>query len=104
MTGNSWPSGSSGSVNALSAKQKTLQLLERMDRSRRDVETRLKKAGYPEEEIRQAVEYAQSFGYLDDSRYAASLIRRSIHSKSRQKIMQELYQKAKITDNRYLFF
>lgn len=90
-TGERQTPGSFG--NTLSAKRKALQLLERMDRSRRDLELRLKKSGYPEEEIQEAVRYAASFGYLDDRRYASSLIRRKLHTSSRQKIMQELYQK-----------
>ena len=77
----------------VSARQKAMQYLERADRSVRELQDRLAASGYSEEEAADAVRYVQSFGYLDDSRFAANLIRRSLNSKSRQKIFSELYAK-----------
>ena len=40
-----------------------------------------------------AMNYVRSYGYIDDNRYAFHYISCRIHSKSRQKIMEELYRK-----------
>ena len=75
------------------ARRKALRLLEHMDRTERGLTDRLKQAGFSEETAAEAVSYMKEYGYVDDERYAFNYIMYRIHSKSRQKIFQELQQK-----------
>lgn len=75
------------------ARKKALQLLERMDRTEKDMMDRLLRAGYSEEISRDALEYVKGFGYVNNTRYAENYIAGRIHEKSRTKILQELYQR-----------
>lgn len=75
------------------AKKKALQLLERMDRTEKGLKEKMIQAGFSEEEVEDAVAYVKNCGYLNDRRYAENYIFTRIHQKSRQRIMQELYQK-----------
>lgn len=75
------------------ARRKALRLLEHMDRTERGLTDRLKQAGFSEEAAEDAVSYVREYGYINDRRYAFNYIMYRIHSKSRQKIFQELQQK-----------
>lgn len=75
------------------ARKKALRLLEHMDRTEKGLMEKLKKAGFTQEAAEDAVTYVKSFGYLNDLRYASYYISARIHSKSRQKIFQELLGK-----------
>lgn len=75
------------------ARKKALSLLAHMDRTEAGLCGKLSQAGFSPEEIQDAVEYAKSFGYVNDLRYAGNYIAGRMGKKSRQKIMQELFQK-----------
>ena len=75
------------------AREKALRLLEHMDRTKKGLSDRLRQAGFSEETAEDAIEYVESFGYLDDERYARTYIAGRIHQKSRKKIMAELGQR-----------
>lgn len=75
------------------ARKKALSLLAHMDRTEEGLCKKLSQAGFSPEEIQDAVEYAKSFGYVNDLRYAGNYIASRMGMKSRQKIMQELFQK-----------
>ena len=72
------------------AQKKALRLLERMDRTEKELRDRLAQADFAPEAVDAAIAYVVSFGYLDDERYAANYVRRSLSSKSRTQVMQEL--------------
>ena len=76
------------------AKSKALYLLEFRDYSSRALEQRLRK-DFDEEFAREAVEYMEEIGAIDDRRYAEALTRQIIRQKlyGRRRIKQELVQK-----------
>ena len=76
------------------ARRKALRLLEHMDRTESGLADRLKQAGFSEKAAEDAVSYVRELGYINDERYALHYIMYRIHNKSRQKIFQELQQKA----------
>nr|WP_296041025.1 regulatory protein RecX [uncultured Blautia sp.] len=75
------------------ARRKALRLLEHMDRTEKGLRDRLIQGGFSEEAAEDAVAYVKDYGYINDYRYALNYILYRIHSKSRQKIFQELQQK-----------
>ncbi len=75
------------------AKRKALLYLERADRTEADLLEKVRKAGFSEEEARAAIEYCRSFGYIDDRRVAENYIRSHLSSKSKQRILSDLYEK-----------
>ncbi|HJB16269.1 MAG TPA: recombination regulator RecX [Candidatus Blautia excrementipullorum] len=75
------------------ARKKAMRILERMDRTEKSLKDKLKQSGFSEEAAEDAAEYMKEFGYIDDFRYAENYILSRIHEKSKQRIMQELYQK-----------
>ena len=75
------------------ARKKALDLLVRMDRSRKGLYERLLQAGYTDEEAEDAVTYAEGFGYINDRRYAEAFIRHSLPGKGRGWILAALREK-----------
>ena len=75
------------------AKKKALALLKTQDRTRAELRRKLKDAGYPEEIVNQTITYVDSYGYLDDVRYASLYIRDRKHRKSKLVLKMELSRK-----------
>ena len=75
------------------AKRRALHLLEKQDRTRASLISKLTESGYPTEVIREAVAYVESFHYIDDDRYARNYIRYHQASKSRTRIKNDLLQR-----------
>lgn len=75
------------------ARKKVLALLERMDRTEKDIRFRLQRAGYDEETVDDAVSYARSFHYIDDERYARVYVRAKSATKSKRQMEAELRRK-----------
>ncbi len=75
------------------AKKRAMHLLEKMDRTKADIRRKLRRNGYPDEAINAAVEYIESYNYLNDERYAYMYVRNYCNSRSRNRIMQDLYRK-----------
>lgn len=74
-------------------KKRALHLLEKQDRSRRNLSSKLSEGGYPDEVIKATLDYIDDFGYLDDARMASSYIRFYQESRSRGRITQDLLNK-----------
>ena len=74
-------------------KKRAMHLLEKQDRSERNLRDKLRDGGYPIAAIDAAIAYLESFGYIDDSRVAASYIRFYQDSRSRLRIKQDLLKK-----------
>ena len=74
-------------------KKRALHLLEKQDRSEKNLRDKLKEGGYPSNIIDEAIDYINSYGYLDDARMAASYIRFYQESRSKQRIKQDLLKK-----------
>lgn len=75
------------------ATKRAMHLLERQDRTERQLYEKLKQNGYPEVCILQAIEYVKSYHYIDDHRYAANYIRCHQEKKSRQRLKIDLQGK-----------
>ncbi len=65
------------------AAEKAMSLLLQQDRTRKELSDRLYRAGFSEDASRYAMEYVESFGYIDDFRYASNYL--SFHKGVRSK-------------------
>ena len=74
-------------------KKRALHLLEKQDRSEKNLRDKLKEGGYPEEIIDIAIDYINDYGYLDDARMAESHIRFYQDSRSKLRLKQDLIGK-----------
>lgn len=77
----------------LYAKKKTLEMLERMDRTEAELRKKLKDKEFAQDIIDQAISYAKKFHYVDDLRFASNFIHTRCRTKSRKQIAYALYQK-----------
>ena len=75
------------------ATRKAMRLLEHMDRTEKGLRDKLRQSGFSPDAVDAALAYVQSYGYIDDSRYARTYIAYRMYSKSRQKIIQGLIGK-----------
>ncbi len=97
------------------SRKRALNLLLKSDRTRSQLLQKLLTDGYPPEIAEQAVAYAESFGYIDDSRYArryldgpggrksrtaarVDLIRKGISSDLVDRILQETEAESEETE------
>jgi len=71
-----------------------LRILERQDRTEKQLRDKLKQAErYDQEEIDAVLIYVKNFRYVDDFRYAKDFIRFRCHSKSKQQLLCALLGK-----------
>ena len=75
------------------AKLRAMNLLKQRSYTRYALSEKLKQGGYPESAIREALDYVESFHYIDDKQYAADYIEYNKEQKSQRKIFQDLIQK-----------
>lgn len=75
------------------AKKRALHLLEKMDRTKADIEEKLRRNGYPPEAVNEAIAYIESYNYINDERYALSYVRNYRDYRSKNRILQDLYRK-----------
>lgn len=75
------------------AKLRSMNLLQSKDYTRKQLEDKLKQGEYPQECIEEAVAYVESYGYIDDERYARDYIEYHIRDKSRNRIETDLIRK-----------
>lgn len=80
-------------IVGIRAKKRALFLLERMDRTERQLYDKLRQNGYPEECVEDAVAYVKKYHYIDDLRYAKTYVRYHQQKKSRQRFRTDLMQK-----------
>lgn len=75
------------------AKLRSMNLLQSRDYTRKQLEDKLKQGEYPQECIEEALSYVESYGYIDDRRYAGDYIEYHIQTKSRMRIETDLMRK-----------
>lgn len=75
------------------AKEKAMSLLLFKDRTKKELEERLYRVGFNELAINEAIHYVESFGYINDARYAGNYIHFRKESKSKKEISYKLMQK-----------
>lgn len=80
------------------AKKRTMHLIGQMDRTKSDIIKKLKQNGYPDAAIEEALAYVESYNYVNDLRYAYMYVRTYRDSRSRNRIMQDMYRKGLDTD------
>lgn len=80
-------------IIGLRAKKRAMHLLERMDRTEKQLYDKLLQSGYPQECIDNAILYVKKYHYIDDRRYASNYIRCYQDRKSRLRMQQDLLRK-----------
>lgn len=75
------------------ARLRCLNLLKSRDYTKYQLIVKLRQGLYPETVIENAVDYAASYGYIDDVRYAQSYIKYAGNVKSKKQIMYDLQKK-----------
>lgn len=75
------------------AKLRSMNLLKTRDYTKKQLTDKLRQGGYPEGVIMQALSYVESYGYINDERYAGSYIEYHMQDRSRIRIEQDLYKK-----------
>ena len=75
------------------AKSRTLHILDRQDKTEKQLRLKLRENLYPEEAINAAVEAAKAGNYLNDERYARQYIIEKSRVRSRRQIEAELLGK-----------
>lgn len=75
------------------AKLRAMNLLKVRPYTVRQLTDKLKQGGYPEEIVETAISYVESFGYLNDKRYAMDYVECYKESKSKAQIKNALIQK-----------
>lgn len=75
------------------AKLRSMNLLQSRDYTRRQLEDKLKQGDYPQECIEEAIAYVESYGYINDRRYARDFIEYNLSTKSRTRIEADLIRK-----------
>lgn len=76
-----------------SAFDTSLYLLGFKDRTKKELEDKLRDKGYSEEEIESAVNKVMEYGYINDSEYARRYIKSRLNKKGAKLIMRELQNK-----------
>ena len=79
-------------------KKRALHLLEKQDRSEKNLRDKLSEGGYSSDIIDIAIDYINDYGYIDDARMAASHVRFYQDSRSRQRLKQDLLGKGISSD------
>lgn len=72
------------------ATKRAMHLLERQERTEKQLRDKLEQSKYPKQCIEQAIAYVKSYHYVDDYRYASVYIRYHQERESRQKLTQKL--------------
>ena len=75
------------------AKLRSINLLQSRDYTRKQLEDKLRQGDYPQECIEEALAYAESYGYIDDRRYARDFIEYHMETKSRMRIETDLLRR-----------
>jgi regulatory protein len=75
------------------ATEKAMNLLLRQDRTKKELQDRLYRAGFSERAAEYALAYVTSFGYIDDFRYATNYITYHKERRSKKELRYKLLQK-----------
>ena len=75
------------------AKLRAMNLLQKHSYTKELLRRKLTDDKYPENIITEAIHYVESYGYIDDGRYAEEYIRCYCESRSKRRIMQDLIVK-----------
>ena len=82
-----------GEVLTKRAKHRAMYLLLGQMRTKKELEDKLRKDGYPERAIEEAVSYVESFHYIDDRAYVEQYLAGSGAKKGKKAVLYALAQK-----------
>ena len=74
-------------------KLRAMNLLQKRSYTTAGLRRKLLEGHYPENLVEEAIAYVTSYGYLDDARYAEEYIRCYSDTRSKRRIMQDLFAK-----------
>lgn len=80
------------------AAEKAMNLLLSQDRTRKELSDRLYRAGFSESAASYAISYVESFGYIDDYRYASNYLSFHKGDRSRKELRYKLMNKGVPTE------
>lgn len=86
-------SGEEPGEECLRAREKAVQLLSFMDRSSDELRRGLRKRGFSEEAVGDAIRYVRGLNYLNDERYAENYVNTAGRRRSRLRVSQDLAKK-----------
>lgn len=72
------------------AKLRAMKLLTKKDYTEKQLAEKLRQGGYPEQVLREALDYVAGYHYTDDLRYAVAYITDHENTRSRRRIEQDL--------------
>ncbi len=75
------------------AKLRAMNLLKGRSYTAFQLKEKLEKGGYPDQIVKEALDYVESFGYINDERYAADYIEYHKETKSRNRICIDLLRR-----------
>lgn len=75
------------------AAEKAMNLLLVQDRTKKELQERLYRAGFSEKAVAYALAYVMNFGYIDDLRYAENYISFHKDTRSKKELQYKLIQK-----------
>lgn len=79
-------------------RERAMYIIERSDKTRKQIADKLRQNGYPDSIIDGALEFLDKYDYVDDNKYAKSYINAKSGTKSRRQIEYELNQRGICTD------
>ena len=83
----------------LEARRRCLRLLEYSPRTVYQLKTRLVDDGFSLEQAEDAIQYAKSFGYVDDGNYAMEYVRTACQKKSKRQLYMQLSRRGVDSDS-----
>ena len=75
------------------AAKKAMEWIAYKDRTKKELEDKLYRAGFSEKASKQAMDYVMSFGYIDDRRYVENYLMFQTGKRSKKEIYFKLQQK-----------
>ena len=75
------------------ATKRAMHILEKRDKTKKQLEDKLFESHYPKECIDYALSYVEKYGYIDDYSYASRYVEFRKEKKSRSQLKQELLRK-----------
>ncbi len=75
------------------AKKRAMYILEKRDKTEKQLREKLMENRYPPEAVECAIDYVKSYGYIDDESYARRYIEYRCKHKSYKQLKMELYVK-----------
>lgn len=75
------------------AKKRAMHILEKVDRTKKQLYDKLSLNGYPKECIEAAIAYVEGYHYIDDLRYARNYVRYHQEKKSSQRLKMDLMKR-----------